>query len=191
MKLIFIYGMPASGKLTVARELSSLTGYKVFHNHLTVDLLLSVFEYGTPEFVELRERMWLDVFKAAFDAGYGGLIFTFVPERTVRQDFIGRTVAEMNATGGEVVFVELHCSSEMIENRLPIEERRNFKKLTSVQQLQQLIADGTFSNPKMPAPQLSIDTTHLAPRESALMIARYLNATLKSEAVPPDMQKHS
>ena len=177
MKLIFVSGMPASGKLTVARELSSLTGYKVFHNHLTVDLLLEVFEYGTPEFIELRERMWLDVFKAASKAGYEGLIFTFVPERTVRQGFIERTLAQMNGTGGKVVFVELHCSSEAIENRLATEERRSYKKLTSMQQFQELVAAGTFLTPEMPAPQLSIDTTHHAPRESALIIARYLSAS--------------
>ena len=51
MKLIFIFGMPASGKLTVAKELSRLTGYKVFHNHLAVDLLLSVFEFDSRPFV--------------------------------------------------------------------------------------------------------------------------------------------
>ena len=44
VKLIFVYGLPATGKLTVARELSSLTGYKVFHNHLVVDLLQSTID---------------------------------------------------------------------------------------------------------------------------------------------------
>ena len=39
MKLIFIYGLPATGKLTVAVELAAMTGYKLFHNHLVVDLL--------------------------------------------------------------------------------------------------------------------------------------------------------
>jgi tRNA uridine 5-carbamoylmethylation protein Kti12 len=36
VKLIFISGMPAVGKLTVAQELAKLTGYRPFHNHLTV-----------------------------------------------------------------------------------------------------------------------------------------------------------
>lgn len=40
MKLVFIYGMPAAGKLTVAKELAGLSGYKLFHNHQVVDLLL-------------------------------------------------------------------------------------------------------------------------------------------------------
>ena len=65
MKLIFISGLPGVGKLTVAKEVSALTGYKLFHNHLVVDLLLSVFEFGTAQFVELRESIWLSVFEHA------------------------------------------------------------------------------------------------------------------------------
>jgi cytidylate kinase len=65
MKLIFIYGLPATGKLTVAQELASLTGYKFFHNHLAVDLLLSIFEFGSSSFVQLREEIWLSVFDQA------------------------------------------------------------------------------------------------------------------------------
>jgi hypothetical protein len=49
----------ASGELTVARELGRLTGLPVFHNHLVVDALLEVFEFGSPEFVALREQFWL------------------------------------------------------------------------------------------------------------------------------------
>jgi len=34
MNLVFLHGPAASGKLTVGRELSRLTGYRLFHNHL-------------------------------------------------------------------------------------------------------------------------------------------------------------
>ncbi|MDP9995092.1 cytidylate kinase [Variovorax boronicumulans] len=37
MKLVFIHGPVASGKLTIARELGRLSGLAVFHNHLVVD----------------------------------------------------------------------------------------------------------------------------------------------------------
>ena len=36
MKLLFIHGSPAVGKLTVANEIAKLTGFKVFHNHLSL-----------------------------------------------------------------------------------------------------------------------------------------------------------
>jgi hypothetical protein len=35
--LVYIYGPPASGKLTIAGRLSELTGIPLFHNHLTVN----------------------------------------------------------------------------------------------------------------------------------------------------------
>ena len=65
MRLVFIYGLPATGKLTVAQKLAEITDYPLFHNHLVVDLLLSVFEFGSAPFVQLREEFWLSVIKAA------------------------------------------------------------------------------------------------------------------------------
>ena len=41
MQFVVLYGRPAVGKLTVARELSALTGYAVFDNHLVVDVALA------------------------------------------------------------------------------------------------------------------------------------------------------
>jgi dephospho-CoA kinase len=53
MKLILIYGSPAVGKLTVANEIARQTDFKVFHNHLTIDAVEPVFEFGTPPFWKL------------------------------------------------------------------------------------------------------------------------------------------
>jgi replication-associated recombination protein RarA len=39
MKLILLYGPPAVGKLTIAKEIARLTGFKLFHAHLTSDLV--------------------------------------------------------------------------------------------------------------------------------------------------------
>jgi len=59
MRLIFIYGPPATGKLTVAKELAKLTKYKIFHNHLTVDLIGSVLKFGTKTFLTLvQDSEW-------------------------------------------------------------------------------------------------------------------------------------
>jgi adenylate kinase family enzyme len=43
MKLIFIYGPPASGKLTIAEILSERTGIPLFHNHLSRDLVKDIY----------------------------------------------------------------------------------------------------------------------------------------------------
>jgi len=176
MKLVFIYGMPATGKLTVAKELAALTDYKLFHNHLVVDLLMEVFEFGTKSFVELRERIWLDVFKSASDSGADGLVFTFAPEKTVRQEFIERTISQCKAAGDKLVFVELHCDTAEMEKRLGSDERKRHKKLTSFELMRELASAKTFDTPRVPEPDLRIDTGRHAPKESALMIARFLGA---------------
>lgn len=174
MKLIFLYGLPATGKLTVAQELAGMTSYRVFHNHLAVDLLLSVFEFGTPQFVALREQIWLSVVEAACESGLPGMIFTFAPEATVRPEFVPRLIELMQRKGGALEFVELTCPVAELKRRMESPSRRKFQKLASVALFEELHAAGVFNALPMPAPRLSIDTSAHAPTESAMLIAREL-----------------
>jgi chloramphenicol 3-O-phosphotransferase len=174
MRLIFLYGMPATGKLTVARQLATLTGYKLFHNHLAVDLLLSVFDFGSEQFVELRERIWLSVFEGASLASIPGLIFTFAPENTVRPQFIHQAVDAVTGCGGSVDFVELICPHDELKQRIGSDARRLHGKLTSVALFEQLHAAGRFSAPTMPRAALTIDTGSCSPAHAAIEIAQVL-----------------
>jgi len=173
MKLIVLFGMPATGKLTVGQELAALTGYKLFHNHLVVDLLLSVFEFGSPGFVELREKIWLGVVRAACREGLPGLIFTFAPETTVRPEFIGNLAEAVKAEAGTVDFVELTCPVEELKRRMDSGSRQRFKKLTSVELFEQLHVAGHLKLP-MPKARFSIDTSSCSAAEAAEKIAREL-----------------
>jgi len=175
--LIFIYGMPATGKLTVARELAAKTGFKIFHNHLVVDLLLSVFEFGSPEFVRLREQVWLSVMKEACNDGIVGLIFTFAPEKTVRQEFVTEVEKIVSAANGRLEFVELVCPPEELKRRMGDESRSEFGKLTSVELFEQLLADRVFESPEMPAAAVTIDTNACTPFEAAEKITKALRLT--------------
>jgi hypothetical protein len=174
VRLIFIYGLPATGKLTVARELASLTGYKLFHNHLCVDLLLPVFEFGSEPFVELREETWLSVFDKAARSGLRGMIFTFAPESTVRPQFIPNAVSAISKDGGTVDFVELTCPMPELKRRIGNAGRCEHGKLTSVDLFEQLYAEGRFNEPAMPEPKLSIDTSVCAPAQAAAGIVEEL-----------------
>lgn len=175
MRLIFIYGMPATGKLTVARELAAITGYPLFHNHLAVDLLLSVFEFGSPAFVELREQIWLSVFEQAAQNQLPGLIFTFAPEATVRPSFIAATRQTLARTGGQVEFVELTCPIPELRRRVAEPSRLQYKKLASVSLFDQIHAEGGFHGFAMPGPRIAIDTSSCIPARAALEIARALD----------------
>jgi len=174
MRLVFIYGLPATGKLTVAQEVAAMTGYKLFHNHLVVDLLLPVFEFGSPPFVELREDIWLSVFNRASGTQTTGLIFTFAPEATVRPGFIQEATRVIGDGNGEVDFVELVCPVAELKRRLGNASRMNYQKLTSVELFEKLLAAGSFDVAHMPKPRLSIDTSVLSPVQAATLIVQKL-----------------
>ena len=174
MKLIFLYGLPAAGKLTVARELAAITEYKVFHNHLVVDMLLSTFEFGSQPFVELREEMWLSVFGKAAKAQMQGLIFTFAPEATVRPSFVPAAMKVMAESGGSVEFFELTCPLPELKRRIADPSRLKYGKLASVEQFEELQAAGALGALEMPPARLSIDTSTVTPARAALQIARSL-----------------
>ena len=174
VKLIFLHGLPGVGKLTVARELAKLTTFKLFHNHLAVDLVGAVFEFGSPPFVELREKIWLEVFAEAVAANLNGLIFTFAFDRTVRRSFIDNTREVIESSGGEVLFVELLCSTEELEKRLENPSRQRFGKLSSVAQFRELKEAGAFVDPGIPTERLVVETTHLTASEVASLIVSKL-----------------
>src|SRR5262245_4574448 len=117
MRLVFLYGPPAAGKLTIGRELAALTGYRLFHNHLTVDLARELFDFGSEQFQRLVDDLRLRVFAAAAQSDIPGLIFTFVyggPD----ENFIRQTMRVMVAAGAEVCFVQVVCPPEELLNRV-------------------------------------------------------------------------
>ena len=174
MILVCIYGPAASGKLTIAREVGARTGFPVFHNHLVVDMLVPVFGFGTPPFVELREQVWLEVLQRAAEEGLDGVVTTFTPERTVRHRFIGDLTATIAAASGQTIFVELICPEEELERRMENESRAKFGKIHSLAQYRRLRDSGAFDYPPIPNTRFTIDTSTMEPSESASRIIQHL-----------------
>jgi len=172
MLLIFIHGAPAVGKLTVARELARLTGLPLFHNHLTVDLVSSLFAFGSAPFISLREEIWLAAFGEAARNKLS-LIFTFNPERTVNEEFVQKTIEVIEAAGGRVVFVELTCAQDELERRMEEPSRTEFGKLASLEEYRKLNSEGAFDFAKLPS-EISVDTTAQPPAITAKVIADHL-----------------
>lgn len=48
--LVFIIGPPAVGKMTVGQALADRTGMKLMHNHVSIEVALGYFDFGTPGF---------------------------------------------------------------------------------------------------------------------------------------------
>lgn len=174
MNLIFLHGVAAAGKLTTAQAVGERLGYPVFHNHLTVDLLTTVFPFGSGPFTRLRELMWLAVFEEAAVAGRS-LIFTFAPESTVSPGFPERARTAVTSAGGRVCFVRLVVSEAEQERRITAESRREFHKLVSLETLRHLRAhDGPVEQPPV---DLEIDTDASGPSDSAARIVERFGLT--------------
>ena len=181
-QLIFIHGPAAVGKYTVARELQALTGFKLFHNHLVVDALQAVFDFASEPFIRLREPMWLAVLHDAAAAGIS-VIFTFAPEVTVSERFIGDVIDTVEREGGEVKFVALTCAEDVQDARIEDASRASFGKLRSVPILRELRAEGLMNYPPLPDSGLVIDTGLVSPQDSAKRIVDYF-ALSTSNASP-------
>lgn len=181
--LVFLHGPPGSGKLTVARELQSVTGYRLFHNHLVVDLLGSVFEFGSRPFVELREEFWLAAFRAAARQGVS-LIFTFAPERTVSPGFPAAAESVVRSEGGRALYVALGCAEHELVRRLSEPSRKAFGKLASADRYRALRASGAFEFPPVRS-DLELDTGSLSPRQAAERVSAALAAAAGDGSTQP------
>ena len=175
MQVIFIHGPAASGKHTIGSQLSRLTGLPLFHNHLAVDTALSLFEFGTPGFKNVRASIWRTAFQEAARAGRS-FIFTFHPEASVEPDLVSELVDLTVAAGGAVVFVELLCTHDAILERLGNSSREKFRKMTDASLYQQLEEQGAFVYPPLPKPLIRVNTNELAPEAAANQIAQAIRA---------------
>ena len=105
VRLLLIIGPPAVGKMTVGRAVADRSTFRLFHNHHTIELLLDVFDYGTPPFKTLNSEFRRRIIEEAAQAGTD-LVFTFVwdldlPEET---EWLADLVAPY---GDRVAVVEL------------------------------------------------------------------------------------
>lgn len=175
MKLVFIYGPAAVGKLTVAEALADRTGFKVFHNHLTVDVAKALFEWGSSEYITFVRRLRLSVFEFAAQAGLPGLIFTFFYTPPQSDAFVQMVLEAAQETGFEVLFVQLIADLDALERRVLEPSRREHGKPNDVQTLQQMYADTDVFAPIPFVPSLRINNTKQSPHTVAETILMHFN----------------
>jgi hypothetical protein len=111
---VLIFGPPAVGKMTVGHELAKRTGFKLFHNHMTVEPVLDIFEFGSPPVNRLVDEFRRRVIEEAVAAELPGLVFTLVwgLELANDLDIVASYVKIVEDGGGAVHFVELYADHD-------------------------------------------------------------------------------
>ena len=115
MKFVIIFGPHAVGKMTVGQELAKITDLKLFHNHMTIDLVANFFNFGTPEGRRLVNVFRQEIFEAVAKSDLYGLIFTYMWafDEQADWDYVNRISRLFESHDGEVYYVELEADYDV------------------------------------------------------------------------------
>jgi adenylate kinase family enzyme len=180
MSLLLIYGPPAVGKLTTAQELAKITGYKIFHNHHTQDMVYPLFHYASPITDKLLADIRLTVFEAAMQNNVN-LIFTFCFENPQHVSFLKKLIKKSKKYGVGISFVRLYCDFEKECERVVAPSRKKYPtKLHTVAMLKRALKEKNIdSRIEFVGDHLEIDTTSLPAKAVAEKIRSYYNIPRK------------
>mgnify|MGYP005990502583 CR=1 FL=1 len=171
MNFIFIYGPPAAGKLTVAKALCEITGYKLFHNHLTYDTTYSLFgdDVYSKAFKECCEKLRLTAIKEAIKYDIN-IIFTMVYDHQNDKNFVEKLSSIVNNAGGTVHFICLKPSLNTIQKRVTENNRKVFQKVASLDELEVFTKHYDIYSSIPNVTSLIIDNSDLKPKDVAKQI---------------------
>ena len=187
MPLLLILGPPAVGKMTVGRAVAARSSYRLFHNHHSIELLLDVFDYGTPPFKRLNTEIRTRVIEEAAAEGTD-LVFTFVMgmDEQDEADYLARLAQPY---GDDVAVVELvaDLDTRLVRNRTEhrLAEKKSKRDLdwsdANVRELEAAYRMTTEPGRDAPGerllarwPHLVLDTTDLSADEIADRILAWL-----------------
>jgi len=129
MKLVTIIGPQAVGKMTVGQELAKITGLKLFHNHMTIELVNNFFSYGTKQGKQLVHSFRMQIFEEVSKSDLEGLIFTYLWffERKEDEEYYNKIRDIFVEQGAEVYLVELEADLDERIRRNETENRLTHK----------------------------------------------------------------
>ncbi len=194
MKLVIITGPPAVGKMTVGQELEKQTRLKLFHNHMSIELVNQFFDFGTESFERLDKAIRFAVFNEVADSDLEGLIFTFVWDYDCKEDeeYVDEIIDLFKEKGAEVYLVELQADLEERLKRNRHEERlrhKPSKKNLERSEKSLLYFESEYRMKSRPNELedksiFTLDNTHLSPGEVAKRIIAACDLKNRAESPP-------
>ena len=124
MKLVVIIGAGAVGKMTVGQELAKITGLRLFHNHMSIEMVIDVFgelRHGRGLVNRIRDM----VFNEFVKTDLYGMIYTYMLAFDVQSDIdmLNSQVDIFRRQGAEIYYVELVAPQEIRIQRNATENR--------------------------------------------------------------------
>jgi len=177
VKVVFLFGSAAVGKMTVGQELAKITELRLCHNHMTIEPVIEIFgKYDGYVTMRLREV----IFEEYAKTDNYGIIFTFMWAFNMKEDwdYTNHVREIFEPYGAEFYYVELVAPQEIrlqrnvSENRLSNKaskrdiEASNARLINDDNKYRLESYDGEipFEN------YIKIDNSHLEPGEAAKMI---------------------
>ena len=186
--LIILLGPHAVGKMTVGQELEKRTNLRLFHNHMSVELALKLFEYGDPGWKTLNRVIRSTVFDLFSKGDYPGLIFTYMCAFDLQSEFeyLQSIIDLFETNGAKCCVVEL-CADFNVrlqrnksENRLLHRESnrdilRSEREMRATNDKYRL---NSLNGEELPFKNfLKIDNTNLSPHDVAKTIITHFDIT--------------
>jgi hypothetical protein len=171
MKLLFLHGAPAVGKLTVARAvLKSLPG-RLFDNHAAIDVVRTVFDFGAPGFWELAQDVRCSVLEAAATHNVPLVVMTYCYVDPNDLPTFRQFEAIVERSGGQLLPVFLRCSKDVAFGRVGNPDRVERRKMTSAESLERFLDQKLTQVPRPDC--LVLDTDENPPEATAREIIRH------------------
>lgn len=126
MKLLFLIGNTAVGKMTVGQELMKMTDLRLFHNHMAIEPVIEVLgKYDGNVAKRLRDV----IFEEFAKSDNYGMIFTFMWAFDLKEDwdYIEHVKEIFRPYDTEFYYVELTASQEVRLRRNITENRLKHK----------------------------------------------------------------
>lgn len=184
MKLVFLIGDAAVGKMTVGQELMKITDLRLFHNHMTIEPVLAIFgSFHGAAINRLREV----VFEEFASSGLYGMIFTYMWAFDMPSDWEYiehvKGIFKERCPDVEFYYVELVASRDVRLERNVSENRLKNKasKRDTAASNQRLINDDQRHRLESHAGEIpfenyiKIDNTALSPEDAAQRIKTHFH----------------
>lgn len=171
MKLILLFGPPAVGKLTVAKELQKITGYTLIHNHMILNPLSDIFGYENPIRRKLEHEFRQRIFEEAIKNNMN-IITTGVIMRD--NEKLYRNLMQMvKDVDGDCLLIQLIASKEMLLSRVGDNSRKELHKISTSEAWTEFTGKYPEIFKKLPGEEhMIIDTAGLSAKEVAEQIVK-------------------